>query len=101
MAEPKEKRDVKVPVFENRTKIDQVVYDESFSPVLVHPRGAIRGEHYSMYAGKEGPLRLIVKSEETVEIPEIETVRSPSNTKHEKGVKRGKVEKRIDVEGTK
>lgn len=49
------------PLFRNGTAIDQVVYDESYSPILIPSGKPIRGEWYRKYAGKGGPLVLVGK----------------------------------------
>ncbi len=52
------------PVFRNRTKIDQVVYDKSYGAVNIGPGKTIRGEWYRRYAGKNGPLMMLNTKDE-------------------------------------
>jgi len=51
----------KGPLFRNRTNIDQLFYDESYSPVIVPPGKTIRGEWYRKHEGKNRPLVLVSK----------------------------------------
>ena len=62
----------KGPLLRNRTRIDQLVYDESYSPVTIPPGKTIRGEWYRKYAGKNGPLALVSKKVEE-ESDEVKT----------------------------
>ena len=56
------------PLFRNRTKIDQVVYDKSYGAVNIGPGKTIRGEWYRRYTGKNGPLIMLeTKNERAVE----------------------------------
>lgn len=50
-----------VPVFRNRTKVDQIVYDESNSSVTVPSGKTIKGEWFRRYAGgkKNSPFVLV------------------------------------------
>ena len=86
----KEKKSAKIPVFENRTKIDQIVYDESCSAITIRPRGTIRGEWYARHAGKAGPLRLVENAMD-VEVPDVKTLT--------KGATNGKDKKSVDSAG--
>ena len=51
------------PIFRNRTKIDQIVYDKSYSSITIPPGKTIRGKWYKRYAGKGGPLRVVTGKE--------------------------------------
>lgn len=49
-----------IPVFRNITKIDQVVYDKSYTTVTVPPGETVEGEWYKRYAaGKRSPFVLV------------------------------------------
>lgn len=50
------------PVFRNRTKIDQVVYDESYSTLTIPSGKTVKGEWYQRYAGKRNSTFVLVKS---------------------------------------
>ena len=64
MAKPdKTEIEEEIPVFRNRTKIDQIVYDESYSPITIPSGKTIRGKWYKRYAGKGGPLRVVTGKE--------------------------------------
>lgn len=72
MAEPKKtetEADVKKePVFMNKTKIDQVVYDKSNSAETIRPGKTVTGEWYRKYSGKrKSPLTLIEDPDEDKE----------------------------------
>jgi len=64
------KKTASEPLFRNRTKIEQLFYDESYSPVIVPPGKTIRGEWYRKHAGKNKPLVLVSKelNEESDEV---------------------------------
>jgi len=64
--------EAKGPLFRNRTDIDQVVYDESYSPILIPSTKTIRGEWYRKYAGKQGPLVLVGKDRGKEDVDEEE-----------------------------
>lgn len=50
----------KEPVFMNKTKIDQVVYDKSNSAETIRPGKTVTGEWYRKYSGKrKSPLTLV------------------------------------------
>lgn len=52
------------PVFKNRTKIDQVVYDRSNSAETIRPGKTVTGEWYRKYSGKrKSPLTLVDDSD--------------------------------------
>jgi len=67
------KAKVAKPTFRNKTRIDQVVYDESFSPILVPAGKTIKGEHFRVYAGKGGPLEAVDGIEQGNDEDEKET----------------------------
>ena len=47
------------PLFRNKTRIDQLFYDDTFSPVVVPPGKTIRGNWCMPYAGRNGALVLV------------------------------------------
>lgn len=56
------KNDKPVPVFRNKTKMPQIVYDEHFdalNPITLQPGDTISGEHFRKYTGKDGCLELV------------------------------------------
>lgn len=72
MAEPKKTETEaiikKEPVFMNKTKIDQVVYDKSNSAETIRPGKTVTGEWYRKYSGKrKSPLTLIEDPDEDKE----------------------------------
>lgn len=54
----------KAPIFRNRTKIDQLVYDQSYTAITISSGKTVSGEWYKRYAGKNGPLVLVIGDEE-------------------------------------
>jgi hypothetical protein len=51
--------DKPIPVFRNKTKIPQTVYDEHFdaqNPITLQPGDVVIGEHFRKYADKDGCL---------------------------------------------
>jgi hypothetical protein len=53
------------PVFRNRTKIDQVVYDESYTAINVPSGKTIKGDWFKRYAtGKRNSTFVLVDSKE-------------------------------------
>jgi len=77
----------KGPLFRNRTNIDQLFYDESYSPVIVPPGKTIRGEWYRKHEGKNRPLVLVSKefNEESGEVKtKDDTEQGPTDNKDKK-----------------
>lgn len=53
------------PVFRNRTKIDQVVYDKSYTAITVPSGKTIKGDWFKRYAtGKRNSTFVLVDSKE-------------------------------------
>ena len=74
----------KGPLFRNQTNIDQLFYDESYSPVIVPPGKTIRGEWYRKHEGKNRPLVLVSKelNEESGEVKtKDDTEQGPTDNK--------------------
>lgn len=66
------------PVFRNRTKIDQVVYDESYTAINVPSGKTVKGDWFKRYAtGKRNSTFVLVDGEDKEE----------DSTKAEKGEK--------------
>ena len=99
MAEPKKidtEASVKTePVFKNRTKIDQVVYDKSNSAETIRPGKTVIGEWYRKYSGKrKSPLTLVDDSDADKENHPSAKENLPVNKENHPGAKdetKGKV----------
>lgn len=63
------KDDKPVPVFKNKTKIPQTVYDQYFdsqSPITLQPGDMVKSEHFRKYAGTNGCLELVSKKTQNI-----------------------------------
>ena len=59
------------PVFRNRTKIDQVVYDKSYTAITVPSGKTIKGDWFKRYAtGKRNSTFILVDGEDEKKLPD-------------------------------
>ena len=63
------------PVFRNRSKIDQIVYDESYSTLTIPPGKTIKGDWYKRYAvARNSPFVLVKDGDKDTEDKQTKNV---------------------------